>query len=47
MQWERRSVEWTSLWTSIGECVKKWFFSVMQWARDMDIPMDVPIVDEH
>ena len=45
MQWERRSVEWTCLWTSIGErdpsgwaLVKKWFFCVMQWARDMDIP---------
>ena len=27
--------------------VKKSFFYVMQWASDMDIPMDVPLVDEH
>ena len=29
------------------ERVKIWFFCVMQWARDMDIPMDVTLVDEH
>jgi len=47
MQWERRSVQWTCLWMRTCEHMEKWFFSVMKWARDMYMPMDVPLVDEH
>jgi len=35
------------IWWLYNERVKNWFFCVMKWARDMDIPMDVPLVDEH